>query len=271
MFKTYDALLKSDLLKGGPAYGTPKIKPWFGYLYLATFDTNNKIKIGITSNIFNRDDQLRREGIELKYVWSMPTNNEIESKVKKLMFLFTDRDSNDKGKTEIFNNVSFYTMIQVVRLVILFVYLDKGYVEQMSNRAVRAKEILNSVLNSLRINTIKYGTMLYTFKEIPNNTFIKGDEVTVVYPKGEKYEGTYHARIIEEKTGRRETAYFVEWLEKEPIEWSNTTVPAKWIRKDTDIGRTLDILKVLKKLNISMFEAVRTTPLLRLAMKELKF
>jgi hypothetical protein len=254
MFKTYNDLLKSDLLRGGPAYGTPKIKPWYEYLYLATFETRNKIKIGVTSSIRNRDDQLRKQGIEMKYVWSMPTNTEIESKVKQLLFLYTNRRSDESGKTEIFNNISYYAMIQLVRLATIYVYLEKGYIEEMSKEAVEARKILDGALNSLRINTIIYGQKEYTAIPIKNGDFIPGDEVMVTYPDGEQYEGTYHARIIKEQSKGNKKGYFVEWLEKEPKVWTNTTIPAEWINKDTDVPRTLDILYLFDKLKLPFYD-----------------
>ena len=64
---------------------------------------------------------------EIIYCWSMPTNAEVETKIKGLLFHFTRRYSKKKGKTEIFYNIPLSAFILIVRLCILYIFLKKGY------------------------------------------------------------------------------------------------------------------------------------------------
>ena len=95
-----DTLLESDMFKGTIVYGHPiDRKPWYGYLYIAKFVERNKLKIGISADYTARDDQLKRktdtqDSGKIIYLWSLPINAEIESKVKILLSHFTRRYSN---------------------------------------------------------------------------------------------------------------------------------------------------------------------------------
>lgn len=363
-----DELINSEMFKGSKAYGHSydkgiRLKPWYGFLYIAKFKTRDKLKIGITSDLEQRDQQLKnktdkQEPSQIIYCWSMPTNEEIESKVKKLLFFFTKRDGNESGRTEIFFDIPLYPFILIVRLVILYIFIKKRYITNLTEKDLKTQTILESYLDSLRIDSVKYGSVTYNkivqfesdkriaeifqvvnelnnifvnyneegttvneylqsyvadqisearkvtnsdeewFKRIPSNTkqrytwikkwletftimednvrkpkpetialtddekdekrrdtFVKGDLVTVIYPEEEEYTGTWHARIISFKPkglNQLEDGYFVEWLEKTPSgkDWGNTTVPAKWIRRDDVINRTLDILEIYKELEL---------------------
>ena len=130
--ESYGQFIKSHLFLGGPAYGknSSKIKPWYNYLYVAQFEGRfDKVKIGITSNLQRRNKELRREneGGNIRYAWSMPTNLEIESKVKDLLSEFTRRFSSKRLKTETFY-LPITPFVLFVRLVILYVYLEGGYI-----------------------------------------------------------------------------------------------------------------------------------------------
>ena len=72
----------------------PKRKPWYGYLYIATFTERNKLKIGISADYAARDMQLRlknetKDSAKIYYLWSLPFKAEIEANVKVLLFHFT--------------------------------------------------------------------------------------------------------------------------------------------------------------------------------------
>ena len=364
-----DELLKSEMFKGTKAYGHSydtgiRLKPWYGFLYIAKFATRDKLKIGITSDLEQRDQQLKnktdkQEPSQIIYCWSMPTNEEIESKVKKLLFFFTKRDGNESGRTEIFFDIPLYPFILIVRLVILYIFIKKRYISNLTENDLKMQTILESYLDSLRIDSVKYGSVTYHkivqfesdkriaeifrvvnelndifvnyneegtkiagyyqadvqneidaarkitnsdeewFKKTPTkaaqrytwikkwletftimednvrkpkketvaltedekdekrrDTFVNGDLVTVIYPKEEgEYAGIWHARVISFKPkgpNQSEDGYFVEWLEKTPAgtDWGNTTVPAKWVRRDNIINRTLDILAIYKELEL---------------------
>ena len=55
-----EMLLESKMFIGAKVYPRPpKRKPWYGYLYIATFTERNKLKIGISADYAARDMQLR--------------------------------------------------------------------------------------------------------------------------------------------------------------------------------------------------------------------
>lgn len=361
---------------GAKAYGrTNQIKPWYGSLYIATYRMKNKVKIGITSNLRARDDQLRlksggQDPSNIIYCWSMPTNEEIESKVKQLLFLFTRRYTKEPGKTEIFY-LPLYPFILIVRLIILYTFIKKRYISQISEKAKQAESILKSYIDTLRIDSVKYGDVVYKrqdeyssdvrirliretielmdnlynlwngtgflpdyyaqdvqeaidrarpvlisnkdwykkstrknkekydwikawldeFTIIDNNVrrpsaealeltqeekdekqrsaFQRGDLVTVVYPDNEDnrshgWVGSWHARIKEYKpptANQVEAGYLVEWLEKTPAgeNWTNTTVPEKWIQRDDILNRTIDVLELYKQLGLDTTIEIAST------------
>ena len=163
-----DTLLESDMFKGTIiVYGHPIVrKPWYGYLYIAKFVERNKLKIGISADYTARDDQLKRktdtqDSGKIIYLWSLPINAEIESKVKILLSHFTRRYSKETGKTEIFFSIPLYPFILVVRLIILFIFLRKGYITDQTERGQKILNVLTQYLNSVRIDGIKYGNAVY--------------------------------------------------------------------------------------------------------------
>ena len=162
-----DTLLESDMFKGTIVYGHPiDRKPWYGYLYIAKFVERNKLKIGISADYTARDDQLKRktdtqDSGKIIYLWSLPINAEIESKVKILLSHFTRRYSKETGKTEIFFSIPLYPFILVVRLIILFIFLRKGYITEPTERGQEILNVLTQYLNSVRIDGIKYGNAVY--------------------------------------------------------------------------------------------------------------
>ena len=61
-----DELVNSEMFKGSKAYGHSydkgiRLKPWYGFLYIAKFKTRDKLKIGITSDLEQRDQQLKNK------------------------------------------------------------------------------------------------------------------------------------------------------------------------------------------------------------------
>ena len=61
-----DELINSEMFKGSKAYGHSydkgiRLKPWYGFLYIAKFKTRDKLKIGITSDLEQRDQQLKNK------------------------------------------------------------------------------------------------------------------------------------------------------------------------------------------------------------------
>ena len=156
---SFETLVDSDMFKGTLAYGYPlDRKPWYGYLYIATFADEKKLKIGVTSNLDRRDMQLSSK---ITYIWSLPVHTEIESKVKEVLFYFTNRESSESGKTEIFIGIPLYPLILIVRLIILYVFLDRGYIDKYTSKSREKLKILKSYLGSLRIDGIKYGRTVY--------------------------------------------------------------------------------------------------------------
>ena len=165
---SYESFVKSRLFLGGPAYGknSNKIKPWYNYLYVAQFEGRfDKVKIGITTKISRRNDELNREneGANIKYAWSMPTNLEVETRIKILLSNFTKKFSSKRLRTETFY-VPVTPFILFVRLVILYVYLEGGYISG-GNDPVKKK--LEDYLNRARIEYIKFNDVYYRQR---NNT-----------------------------------------------------------------------------------------------------
>lgn len=158
---SYESFLTSRLFLGGPAYGknSNKIKPWYNYLYVAQFEGRyDKVKIGISSNISRRNDELNREneGANIRYAWSMPTNLEIETKVKTLLSNFTKKNSSKRLRTETFY-IPITPFILFVRVVILYVYLEEGYIQ--NNQTVKKK--LEDYLGRARLEYIKFNDIYY--------------------------------------------------------------------------------------------------------------
>ena len=160
--ESYGQFIKSHLFLGGPTYGknSLKIKPWYNFLYIAQFEGRfDKVKVGISSNIQRRNKELRREneGGNIRYAWNMPTNLEIETKVKDLLSEFTRRFSSKRLKTETFY-LPITPFVLFVRLVILYVYLEGGYITG-GNEEVKNK--LELYLGRARIEYIKHNDIYY--------------------------------------------------------------------------------------------------------------
>ena len=58
-----------------------------------------------------------------------------------------------------------------------------------------------------------------------------------------------------------EAGYLVEWLEKTPAgeNWTNTTVPEKWIQRDDILNRTIDVLELYKQLGLDTTIEIAST------------
>mgnify|MGYP001229831183 CR=1 FL=1 len=159
---SYEDFLQSRLFLGGPAYGqnSTKLKPWYNYLYVAQFEGRfDKVKIGITSNIQRRNKELTREneGANIRYAWSMPTNMEIEAKIKDVLSEFTKRFSTKKLKTETFY-IPITPFILLVRLIILYQFLKGGYIKGGNTNA---ELFLEQYLDRSRLEYVKHNGIYY--------------------------------------------------------------------------------------------------------------
>lgn len=247
-----DELVNSEMFKGSKAYGHSydkgiRLKPWYGFLYIAKFNRKDKLKIGITSDLEQRDQQLKnktdkQEPSQIIYCWSMPTNEEIESKIKKLLFFFTKRDGNESGRTEIFFGIPLYPFILIVRLVILYIFIKKRYISNLTKKDMETQTILESYLDSLRIDSIKYGSITYNkiiqfesdrriaeiFRVMKalNNIFINYNE------DGTKVSGFYQDDVKNEiDAARKITNSDESWFKKVP---NNASQRYNWIKQWLD-------------------------------------
>ena len=131
------SFVQSKLFKGGPAYPTIKGHRWYTWLYLARKKAdanNNQIKVGITNNLRRRANELRPKGMEIQWVWSMPTSQLVEKDIKQILheFIKPRRENTEKdlpGKTEIIRNIPFAPLILFIRLVILYVYFKYEFIQ----------------------------------------------------------------------------------------------------------------------------------------------
>lgn len=79
-----------------------------------------------------------------------------------------------------------------------------------------------------------------------------GAHVTVSYPREEKYAGVWHGKIVKyiAETPGGEEGYIIKWFEKNPdsnTDWTNTTVPKPWVKRDRSIERVLDIITIVRE------------------------
>ena len=80
--------------------------------------------------------------------------------------------------------------------------------------------------------------------------------MTVRYPaEEEKYAGVWHGKVVKyiAETPGGEEGYIIKWLEIEPksgVDWTNTTVPSEWVKRDTQVERILDIMTIVRECDI---------------------
>ena len=171
--KNFAALVRSVMFRGSRVQGAYRedvvqIRPWYGFLYLAKYkevsETGRvRYKIGITNrDIKERDNELsvtnqQQDASKIQYIWSLPINMEIESRIKSLLLRFTMRNSPKAGATETFEGISLRNLIWIVRLVILHTFTTKtGYLQDANDdQAKRAHRVLNRYFLGVRIDEIR--------------------------------------------------------------------------------------------------------------------
>lgn len=215
----YGTLVNSVLYRGSSVHGKNRedvvqLHPWYGYLYISEFvDERDKYKIGITTRLKNRSQQLQLAKIDqdssrIRYIWALPINQEVESAVKFFLRPFTkQKDNSLSGKTETFYGIEFNFIIWTVRLVILHTFTsNRGYLKYMDGNATNAAIILGKYFNTERIDRVFLckddkvysGKLEWLRKKRPAGEYKVGDIVGIPYPHPTKKGDAYYPAVIEE-------------------------------------------------------------------------
>lgn len=243
----YQTLVGTVLYRGSSIHGKNRedvvqLHPWYGYLYISEFvDERNKYKIGITTRLKDRSQQLQLANIDqdssrIRYIWALPINQEVESAVKFYLRPFTkQKDNSLSGKTETFYGIEFNILIWTVRLVILHTFTsNRGYLNTMDKDAKEAAIILGKYFNTERIDRVYLckddkvysGKKEWDRTKRPVGVYKVGDIVGIPYPVpiGRKGGGdAYYPAVIEkiDDKGGWEVRFFKirEGVEKPEIEY----------------------------------------------------
>jgi len=217
----YQKLVDSVLYRGSSIHGKNRedvvqLHPWYGYLYISEFvDERNKYKIGITTRLKDRSQQLQLANIDqdssrIRYIWALPINQEVESAVKFYLRPFTkQKDNSLSGKTETFYGIEFNILIWTVRLVILHTFTsNRGYLNTMDKDAKKAATILGKYFNTERIDRVYLckddkvysGKKEWLREKRPAGVYKVGDIVGIPYnnPTGRSGQ-VYYPAVIDKK------------------------------------------------------------------------
>ena len=217
----YQKLVDSVLYRGSSIHGKNRedvvqLHPWYGYLYISEFvDERDKYKIGITTRLKDRSQQLQLANIDqdssrIRYIWALPINQEVESAVKFYLRPFTiQKDNTLSGKTETFYGIEFNILIWTVRLVILHTFTsNRGYLNTMDGDAMKAATILGKYFNTERIDRVYLceddkvysGKKEWDRTKRPVGVYKPGDIVGIPYnnPTGRSGQ-VYYPAVIDKK------------------------------------------------------------------------
>ena len=259
---TVQGLLSSDIMKGFVADSSKIIREWYEYIYIAKVKSVEGVyKIGKTNSLKRRDLELASEVTKIEpasiiYAWNIPRPLAVETLVKGILRtnLWRNAPENTPGASEMFQ-IPLYAMVLVVRLSILCVFVDKGYINQ---NVTRLRRRLQPYMQGLRFNQIRYKTELYPPRapSIRNQPYSLGTYVIVEFPlnaykkgtEGEAYNGKSYTGIIV-KVG--DGYYMVDWEStNEMVFLTNSKAPFAWTRSIDSGQRILDIEGVCTKFNI---------------------
>ena len=259
---TVQDLLSSDIMKGFVADSSKIIREWYEYIYIAKVKSVEGVyKIGKTNSLKRRDLELASEVTKIEpasiiYAWNIPRPLAVETLVKGILRtnLWRNAPENTPGASEMFK-IPLYAMVLVVRLSILCVFVEKGYINQ---NVTRLRRRLQPYMQGLRFNQIRYKKKLYPPRtlSIRNQPYPLGTYVIVDFPldaykkgtEGEAYNGKSYSGIIV-KVG--DGWYMVDWESTNEMVFStNSKAPFAWTRSIDSGQRILDIESVCTKFNI---------------------
>ena len=259
---TVQDLLSSDIMKGFVADSSKIIREWYEYIYIAKVkSTEGVYKIGKTNSLKRRDLELASEITKVQpasiiYAWNIPRPLAVETLVKGILRtnLWREAPPNTQGASEMFK-IPLYVMVLVVRLSLLCVFVEKGYINQ---NVTRLRRRLQPYIQGLRFNQIRYKKQLYPPRvpSIRNQPYPLGTYVIVDFPldaynkgtQGESYNGkSYTGIIVEVGDG----FYMVDWESTNEINFlNNSKAPFEWTRSIDSGQRILDIESVCARFNI---------------------
>jgi hypothetical protein len=259
---TVQGLLSSDMMRGFVADSSKIIREWYEYIYIAKVKSVEGVyKIGKTNSLKRRDLELASEVTKIEpasiiYAWNVPRPLAIETLVKGILRtnLWREAPENTPGASEMFQ-IPLYAMVLVVRLSLLCVFVEKGYINE---NVTKLRRRLQPYMQGLRFNQIRYKTKLYPSRvpSIRNQPYSLGTYVIVEFPldaykkgtEGEAYNGKSYTGIIVKVGG---DYYMVDWEStNEMVFLTNSKAPFAWTRSIDSGQRILDIESVCTKFNI---------------------
>jgi hypothetical protein len=259
---TVQDLLSSDMMRGFVADSSKIIREWYEYIYIAKVKSVEGVyKIGKTNSLKRRDLELASEVTKIEpasiiYAWNVPRPLAIETLVKGILRtnLWREAPENTPGASEMFK-IPLYAMVLVVRLSLLCVFVEKGYINE---NVTMLRRRLQPYIQGLRFNQIRYKKELYPSRvpSIRNQPYSLGTYVIVDFPldaynkgtEGEAYNGKSYTGIIV-KVG--EDYYMVDWESTNEMAFlTNSKAPFTWTRSIDSGQRILDIESVCSKFNI---------------------
>lgn len=183
--------LKSNLFNGIPIYPLKKEKPWYGFMYIAKYVDNTRFKIGYTNyDIKRRGKELARDEFNTPmYVWASPNPQMLEKYVKQTLVYFTKPEG--KYSDEIFYNIPLQTLVNVVRLIVLYTVVKENWIADPNNFYYEA---LFPYFGGPPFNVIVDGNM-YKADVVVSSNFTSGTRVKVLW-EGEWVEGKIEGKRV---------------------------------------------------------------------------
>jgi hypothetical protein len=184
------SFIRSNMFYGIPIYPLKRDKPWYGFLYISKHIDKNKLKIGYTHyDIKRRSKELIKEDFNTPmYVWASPNPQVLEKYVKQILIYFTKPQG--KYADEIFYNIPLETLVDVVRLIILYVVVKENWIADDKYYEALSPFFGGPPFNIIQDNKTTYTAQLVTDSELKNGTRVK------VLWEGEWLEATIEGKRI---------------------------------------------------------------------------
>ena len=156
LYDSVQDFLASPMWTGDKAYAQTPIRPWFGWLYIAEFNSFSldtyltpqspedvlglRLKFGMSLNIAQRTAALEQtyrnanaeqNSATILYAWSVPRPFTFETKIKQFLKAFIHKDAlaaDMSGRTEIVHGLEIMPLLRVMQFCILQQCLALRYI-----------------------------------------------------------------------------------------------------------------------------------------------
>lgn len=196
LYPSVAEFLRSDTYRGDKK--PRKIRAYDEWLYIAAFKAYNavelrgpaKFKIGYTTNFKRRNGELSagKERVSFKasivYAWPIPSAEMFETEVKKFFRHFIHKDAYKymnlglrivDTPTEIIWSLKLFTLVKLIRLIILKYTILKGFVGSSDDEFARMQSFLQPP-DCIEDNEKRYANMMGSVYSVNLNELVEEAE-----------------------------------------------------------------------------------------------